>query len=53
MGPPPNKGAGAALDVSDQEGVHAACRSMTVPWAIEIERAERTRRQGRGGGSQG
>ena len=49
MGPPPNKGAGAALNASDREGIHAACRSMTVPWAIEIERAERSNDGGGGG----
>jgi hypothetical protein len=39
--------AGAALAASDREGVNAACRSMTAPWANE--RAERARRRGGGG----
>jgi hypothetical protein len=42
--------AGAALDTSDREGVHTACRSITAPWAIE--RAQRARRR-RGGGITG
>jgi hypothetical protein len=50
--------AGAALDTSDREGVHTACRSITAPWAIErAQRARRQRRRGgedhRGGGGQG
>ena len=44
--------AGAALAVSDREGVIAACRSMTVPWVIK--RAERAQQQqGEGGGRRG
>ena len=37
------------LAASDREGVDAACRSMTAPWAIE--RADKARRR-RGGGAE-
>ena len=55
---PPKRGAraGVALGASEREGVHAACQSITEPWAIKrVERARQ--RQGgedpRGGGGRG